>query len=347
VQKADTTRIIPLLPQFFSEVALSPSVRPHPRWLALPLAMVLGTPAWGTDPAVKPSSGGYDAVVERIRSVLAKSPERERVRVLVGNVRLTPSAQSQPEGSKPHPGAKARAASKAPSAAPERNQTWAYSGPQGPDHWAQLKPEYAACAGGQRQAPVQIDTRHTLQGPAEPLQLDYNPSSGQVVHAGQGIRVDVAGQNLLTVRGSRYQLQHLQFHHPAEVRVDGLTHTMAVHLLHRNDRGHMVMLVVPLEPGDTHHEIDKLWTHMPLEVNDRVPLPDGVLTLNALLPHDASYYQFMGSLSSPPCTEGVLWLVMKQPVAISPTQIRLFSQLFPMNARPVQALNGRVVREGM
>ena len=76
-------------------------------------------------------------------------------------------------------------------------------------------------------------------------------------------------------------------------------------------------------------------------------LPDGLIDLNELLPQDQRYYQFMGSLTTPPCTEGVLWMVMKQPVTVSRDQLRLFAQLFPMNARPVQAINGRVVREGM
>ncbi len=330
------------------ELAVSPSARLCHRLLALLLTLVIGMPAWGADPGTPSGSGRSDDVVERIRAALAKRPERDRVRVLVGDVPLTAaSVQTKPTTAQQRATENTRTKGKAPASSPERDKAWAYAGPQGPEHWAQLKPEYAACASGERQAPVQIDTRLTLQGPAEPLQLDYHPSSGQVVHTGRTLRVDVAGQNILTVRGDRYQLQHMQFHHPAEMHIDGRTHTMAAHLLHRNDRGQMVMLVVPLEQGVSHGEIDKIWTHMPLEVNDKVPLPDGQLTVQALLPKDTSYFQFMGSLSAPPCTEGVLWLVMKQAVALSPAQIRLFSQLFPMNARPLQALNGRVVREGM
>jgi carbonic anhydrase len=91
--------------------------------------------------------------------------------------------------------------------------------------------------------------------------------------------------------------------------------------------------------------IDKVWTYMPLEVNDRVRMPRELLNLNELLPVDQRYYQFMGSLTTPPCTEGVLWTVLRQPLQISPAQIKLFTQLYPNNARPVQALNGRPVRE--
>lgn len=304
------------------------------------------TPTTTSDPGV---------VVERIRAALAQHPEKSRMQVLVGDQPLSSIAPSGPTTApaKPKPRARPRAQTPAESAAagttgtPILETRWAYSGAQGPEHWGQIRPAYSGCASGQRQAPIQIDTRQTLQGPAEPLHLAYASSGGRVAHTGQTIQVAVAGQNTLTVRGSTFHLQHLQFHHPAEVRIDDKTHAMAVHLLHRNEQGQMAMLVVPLKVGEAHPEIHKIWTHMPLEVNDSVPLLAGLLNPQALLPKDPHYYQFMGSLSAPPCTEGVLWLVMKQAVTISPEQLRLFAQLFPMNARPLQSLNGRVVREGV
>jgi carbonic anhydrase len=305
------------------------------------------TPTTTSDPGV---------VVERIRAALAQHPEKSRTQVLVGDQPLSSIAPSGSSAAptQPRPRARPRAQT-APEAsaasgtgdAPTADTRWTYSGAHGPEHWGQIRPAYSGCASGQRQAPIGIDTRHTLQGPAEPLQLAYASSTGRVAHTGHTIQVAVAGQNTLTVRGSSFHLQHLQFHHPAEVRIDDKTHAMAVHLLHRNEQGQMAMLVVPLDVGEAHPEIHKIWTHMPLEVNDSVPLPAGLLNPQALLPADPRYFQFMGSLSEPPCTEGVLWLVLKQAVTISPEQLRLFAQLFPMNARPLQALNGRVVREGM
>ena len=294
-------------------------------------------------------------VVERIRAALAQRSEQDKLRVLVGDQPLAtlPHADQPATAPKPKPRARPKAQAAAqPSAGAGKAMAaseprWAYSGAHGPAHWGQMQPAYSACASGQRQAPIRIDTRQTLQGPAEPLQLAYGSSGGSVVHTGHTIQVDVAGPHTLTVRGSSFHLQHLQFHHPAEIRIDDKTHAMAVHLLHRNDQGQMAVLVVLLEAGAAHPEIDKIWTHMPLEVKDRVPLPNGLMNLLALLPTDPRYHQFMGSLNTPPCTEGVLWLVMKQPVTLSLEQLRLFAQLFPMNARPLQAVNGRVVREGM
>jgi carbonic anhydrase len=313
----------------------------------------LPAPPSAGDTKTPPPGSDSGNVIDRIRSALAQQQDKNQMHVLVGDQPLTSlphrAALVRQPPSQPNARSrtKAKAASVAVPAAPTPAPRWAYTGAQGPEQWGLLEPAYGACASGQRQAPIGIDTRHTLQGPAEPLQLAYASSTGRVAHTGHTIQVAVAGQNTLTVRGSSFHLQHLQFHHPAEVRIDDKTHAMAVHLLHRNEQGQMAMLVVPLDVGEAHPEIHKIWTHMPLEVNDSVPLPAGLLNPQALLPADPRYFQFMGSLSEPPCTEGVLWLVLKQAVTISPEQLRLFAQLFPMNARPLQALNGRVVREGM
>lgn len=308
--------------------------------------------------AAVPSSGAPKAatvpndpnlVVDRIRAALSRQPDQNALHVLVGDEPLGPSSLTGAPGSGQRMRASDRTRSKAQrkDAASASPPPWAYDGPNGPAHWAQLHPSYTHCASGQRQSPIRIDPELTLQGPAETLQLAYGPGQASVVHTGQALRVDVTGTHTLAVRGSQFALQAVQFHHPAEIHIGTRTHAMAAHLLHRNPQGQLAVLVLLLEPGEAHPEIHKLWTHMPLEANDRVPLPDGLLNLQALLPQDPRYYQFMGSLSAPPCTEGVLWLVMKQPVSLSPEQLRLFARLFPMNARPVQALNGRVVREGM
>jgi carbonic anhydrase len=222
---------------------------------------------------------------------------------------------------------------------------WGYSGAGAPANWARLRPDYELCGQGLRQSPIDIDRSSTLIGPAEPLGLAYVPSSGHVIHTGHTIAVDVSGDNTLSVRGTVFRLQQVQFRHPAEVRVDRQAAPMAAHLMHRSDDGRMAVLVVPLEPGEANGAIEQVWTHMPLDINDRVRLPANSLKLEDLLPKDPRYFQFLGSLSTPPCTEGVLWLVFKQASTLSREQLRLFSQLFPNNARPVQPLNGRPVRE--
>ena len=222
---------------------------------------------------------------------------------------------------------------------------WSYEGEGGPQNWASLKPEFNLCAIGKRQSPIHIDEGSTLAGPAEPLQMRYLPSGGSVVNNGHTIQVDLDGDNTLTVRGSVYRLVQFHFHHPAEEKVNYKGFAMVAHLVHRNDAGQLAVVAVLMDPGAQNPLIQKVWTHLPLDNADRVRLPAGLLDMNELLPRDQRYYQFIGSLTTPPCTEGVLWLVLKQPVTLARDQLKLFSTLFPNNARPVQALNGRIVRE--
>ncbi len=222
---------------------------------------------------------------------------------------------------------------------------WAYEGEGGPQAWAKLKPEFDLCASGKRQSPIHIEESAALQGPAESLVFDYRPSAASVVNNGHTIQVDVEGDNTLTVRGSTFKLLQFHFHHPAEEKINYKGFAMVAHLVHRNAEGQLAVVAVLLDPGAASPFIDKVWTYIPLDVADRVRTPAEWIDLKSLLPQDQRYYQFMGSLTTPPCSEGVLWMVLKQPVTLSREQLKLFTQMFPNNARPVQALNGRVVRD--
>ena len=228
---------------------------------------------------------------------------------------------------------------------PGASPHWSYEGETGPQAWGALQPSFNLCASGKRQSPIHIEESATLRGPAEPLQISYLPSKGSVVNNGHTIQVDLEGENTLTVRGSTYKLVQFHFHHPAEEKLNYKGFAMVAHLVHRNAEGQLAVLAVLFDPGEASPLIQKVWTHMPLDVGDRVRLPDDLIDLNETLPQDRRYYQFIGSLTTPPCTEGVLWLVLKQPVTLSREQLALFSQLFPNNARPTQATFGRVVRE--
>ena len=222
---------------------------------------------------------------------------------------------------------------------------WSYEGATGPQSWAKLQPEFNLCAIGRRQSPINIEDGTTLQGPAEMLHFRYAPSNATVVNNGHTIQVDVEGDNTLTVRATTYRLVQFHFHTPSEEQINYKRSVMVAHLVHRNDEGQLAVVAVLLEPGAPSTLIDKVWTYMPLDSGDRVRMPPDMLNLSELLPTDQRYYQFMGSLTTPPCTEGVLWMVLKQPMTIGRGQYKIFSQLYPNNARPVQPLNGRPVRE--
>jgi len=246
-----------------------------------------------------------------------------------------------------------RAAARARAAAMAGHETnahgtdphWGYEGDTGPQAWGKLKADFSLCAVGKRQSPINIEDNTTLQGPAEPLQFHYQASGASVVNNGHTIQVDMLGENFITVRGSNYKLVQMHFHHPSEERVNFKSFAMVAHLVHKRADGQLAVVAVLLEPGAANPVINTVWTYMPLDAGDRVRMPAELLDPSGLLPQDQRYYQFLGSLTTPPCTEGVLWMVLKTPSAISREQIKLFSQLFPNNARPVQPLNNRPVRE--
>ena len=262
-------------------------------------------------------------------------------------IAVAPGAIPNPAASRQYIRAKAAAiAGHSADAAPAGGEVhWSYEGENGPQAWGKLKPEFNVCAIGKRQSPINIEESATLRGPAEPIQFEYSASSASVVNNGHTIQVDPVGNNSITVRGSNYQLLQFHFHHPSEERVNFRSFAMVAHLVHRNNEGQLAVVAVLLEPGAANPLINKVWTYMPLDAGDRVRMPTGIVEMAELLPKDQRYYQFIGSLTTPPCTEGVLWLVLKQPVTISREQLRLFGQLFPNNARPPQAANGRAIRD--
>lgn len=240
--------------------------------------------------------------------------------------------------------AEAKSAHPPENAKPGHPSHWSYEGETGPQAWSKINPDFGTCSTGDRQSPIDIDDSMTLNGPAESLQFHYKPSNGTVTNNGHTIQVDVQGDNWLTVRGSEFKLLQFHFHHPAEERVNARGFAMVAHLVHKNAAGQLAVVAVLLDPGKINPLINTVWTYMPLDKGDSVRIPVDMVNLNELLPTDQRYYQFMGSLTTPPCSEGVLWMVLKQPTPIAREQIKLFSQLFPNNARPVQAANGRAVR---
>lgn len=314
-----------------------------------------GAPVRGSTPVVQPPAAdnktaaqSTDELAGRLGQALAAQKDGKNAAALAHLIAGRP-------GPVPLPAASVHGKSAAP--VPTRGRSakahgvtphemhWAYEGEAGPQAWASLKPEFDACASGKRQSPIHIEDSTTLPGPAEPLQLAYRPSTGSVVNNGHTIQVDLLGDNTLTVRGTTYRLVQFHFHHPAEEKVNHRGYAMVAHLVHKSDDGRLAVIAVLMDPGADNPLLNKVFTHMPLDTADRVRLPTDLVNLNELLPEDRRYYQFLGSLTTPPCTEGVLWLVLKQPVTLGSGQLRLFAQQFPNNARPTQALNGRPVRE--
>lgn len=223
---------------------------------------------------------------------------------------------------------------------------WSYQGESGPQAWGLLHPAFATCGTGQQQSPVHITAQDTVAGPAEPLQPGQQAFGGTVVHTGRGIELEVDPPGTLALRGQPWQLVRVQFHHPAEERMHFKGFPMATDLHYRSAQGQHAVISVPMQLGAANPFIDRVWTHMPLAAHDRVRLPAASLQLHDLLPPDLRYFMYLGSLTAPPCTEGVLRLVLQQPATVSQAQWQLLTRMAPPSARPVQPLHGRQVRAG-
>ncbi len=219
---------------------------------------------------------------------------------------------------------------------------WDYEGADGPEAWGKLRPEYNKCATGNRQSP--IDIRGGIAVDLEPIKFDYRPSAFSVIDNGHTVQVNVEPGNSITITGRRYELVQFHFHRPSEERIDGRQYDMVAHLVHKDADGRLAVVAVLLDRGSAQAIVQSVWNNLPLEKGDEVHAGTRI-DLSQLLPEDRRYYTYMGSLTTPPCSEGVLWMVMKQPVPISAEQVAIFSHLYPMNARPVQQADGRLIKQ--
>jgi carbonic anhydrase len=221
---------------------------------------------------------------------------------------------------------------------------WSYAGAGGPEQWGKLKPEYETCAKGQRQSPIDIKDGARLD--LQPIVFDYKPVPLHIVDNGHTVQVNYAEGSTITVAGERYELKQFHFHKPAEERIDGRSFDMVAHLVHRSLDGRLAVVAVLFEARQQSHPfLRALWPYLPLETGRESVPKDVVIDANALLPEVRTYFTYIGSLTTPPCSEGVLWLVLKTPVEVAPEQVAVFSKLYSMNARPLQPAHGRLIKE--
>ena len=220
---------------------------------------------------------------------------------------------------------------------------WEYQGTHGPEYWGTLDKAYSACVSGKQQSPINIS--RVKPAPLPALAFDYKRSPLRIIDNGHTIQVNYAPGSFFTFGDQRYELQQFHFHHPAEERVDGKAYPMVAHLVHKNAAGKIAVVAVLLSQGNASAFLERLWSYVPKEKGQEVS-PQGVsIDLNELLPPTRGYFTFAGSLTTPPCSEGVTWFVLKQPVPASKEAIEVFAEKYPHNARPLQPMNGRVILE--
>ena len=219
---------------------------------------------------------------------------------------------------------------------------WSYEGEGAPANWSKLQADYATCSTGKRQSP--IDIREGIRVDLEPVRFNYRLTPIRILDNGHTIQVNVGGGNTISLMGRQYELLQFHFHRPAEERVNGRSFEMVAHLVHKDYEGNLAVVAVLLESGTEHPVIQTVWDNLPLEA--RIEFTPGVsIDLNQMLPDNRNYWTYMGSLTTPPCTEGVTWIVLKQPQQMSSEQIAIFSRFYRHNARPVQPVNSRLIKE--
>jgi carbonic anhydrase len=224
---------------------------------------------------------------------------------------------------------------------------WTYQGPKGAEHWSGLDPDYSACNSGTEQSPIDIRNAQKAQLPA--IRFEYKSTLLKyLINNGHTIRVnyhDAPGTgSFLLVGDKRYHLAQFHFHRPSEEYIDGKQFDMVLHLMHEAGDGKVFGVAVLLQAGGANAVIQRIWEHMP-NTEGKEEAAGVEVNPAGLLPHNTTYYTYMGSLTAPPCTEGVTWFVLKTPVDISSEQISAFARLYPHDVRPLQPLNGRVIRE--
>jgi carbonic anhydrase len=221
---------------------------------------------------------------------------------------------------------------------------WSYQGSAGPAKWGDLELGFETCRTGKYQSPIDIQESAVTKADLAPIQFEYKPSPLAIIDNGHTIQVNYAPGSGISVRGKRYALAQFHFHKPSEEKINGKVSDMVAHLVHRSPTGKLIVIAVLLRKGAGNPLIETLWANLPPKKNEERVVENVQIDVNQLLPAAKRYYTFKGSLTTPPCTEDVTWFVLRDPITVSSQQIAEFGKIYPMNARPVQPLHGRVVQ---
>jgi carbonic anhydrase len=217
---------------------------------------------------------------------------------------------------------------------------WGYEGETGPEHWGDLDPAFERCETGITQTPINLAHADSLPLP-NPV-FNYRPSKLRIVNNGHTIQANYDEGSVLTLGDHTYQLVQFHFHTPSEHTLQGEHFPMEVHLVHKDEQGTLAVVGILMQQGVTHNLVQTIWDKMPTEAGPEQVFEE---TINALtlLPKTQTTWRYTGSLTTPPCSEGVNWFVMTTPIEVSEAQAAAFKVLFKNNARPVQPLLDRTL----
>lgn len=219
---------------------------------------------------------------------------------------------------------------------------WTYSGKEGPACWGELSPEYALCAGGKCQSPIDVvkPQARDLENPV----FDYHPSSINILNNGHTVQVNYDAGSSVVIDGKQYALAQFHLHAPSEHHVGGVSYPAELHLVHKAADGSLAVIGVLLTQGRENPGFTAVMSQLPATAGPS-QLVAGQVDAGAMLPRSLTSYRYGGSLTTPPCSENVSWTLLTTPVELSEAQLKAFTRLYNGNNRPVQPLNARVVVE--
>ncbi|KAA0965100.1 carbonic anhydrase family protein [Sporosarcina sp. ANT_H38] len=241
---------------------------------------------------------------------------------------------------------------KAPQKVQEEKQTtevepahWSYEGETGPEYWGDLDPTNAVCTNGEEQSPINIETAKTEKDDVvEELNFNYTPTNFSLANNGHTIQGNpTAIDNSIVVDGEEYKLAQFHFHTPSEHEFNGQSFDMELHLVHKSANNELAVIGLMIKEGVDNTALEQAWNVLPKEVTTKDVKVTEAIDLMGLLPENKQTFRYEGSLTTPPCSEEVEWIVLEQPIEMSKEQIDLFRQIFEDNHRPVQPLNDREI----
>ena|SRR5689334_10607849 len=287
--------------------------------------------------AAEPAHGEHGAPAEPAAKASEGKPDRED--------KPEKTDKAEPDRSeKPDPMARLRdlvdknTIGGKPAAKPEEPH-WAYDGKAGPPAWGTLDPAWAACSNGKAQSPIDIEPR---AGSATPIVFHYKPTAATIVDNGHTLQVKLAPGNTIEIDGKTYNLLQFHFHSPSEHTIAGEHYPLEVHLVHMDSAAKLAVIGVLIDIGPDSKALGGLWSAWPRKVGveDKLKKP---FDPSVLLPDTRTLFRYTGSLTTPPCSEGVLWNVMRRTLTDGQQHLQLFGLRYPRNAREVQALNDRKI----
>ena len=226
-------------------------------------------------------------------------------------------------------------------AAAQTAAPWEYEGKRGALAWGKLDPAYRACSQGREQSPIDIRGAH-LNKALQPIEFHYIAGTVLLRNDGHTIEGRMGAGSYIVAGGVRYELVQFHFHHPSEEAVKGKLTDMDIHMVHKSADGKLAVVAVRLveDAAKPNAVLAALWPHLPRTAGASEKVTE-MVNPAGLLPADRGYWTYTGSLTTPPCTEGVRWFVLEQEIGLSRDQLRAFAALFKVNTRPLQDPHGR------